>query len=412
MIKADVEKFFISALMSFFAVFSITYFVIEGIYKDGVYILFIVAFFCCFTQIKLDSKFIFLMAVPFFILLAPDIINIIRGYTRLSDIEKVSRNLLVILPAALVLYKEIDSRVIIKFISVILGFTLFFCILQKNGLFAVESHKSSSVNPGLWFNKGSFSSAIVFFYSIFLGGFLVKERSIGFIWFGISFLSCASILYMTEARGPLLAFLLVNSILMAVLLRRHANNKNIMIPAILVLFMIFFIVYSMWDRIYLAYVNIQNYFMYDQAYNSVGIRIDSWLMAWDVFLKAPWFGLGVEGAYASKQEIVSAGEYPAYMLKYHTHSEYFTILERGGMFGVFCFFMFVVFPFYMLYSYKVSLSGMLPTVMVFVSLLVIGITSATLRNNIGANSFLYCLVMAQVISILAVREGKQNEKSY
>lgn len=393
--------------------FIINYFVWPGLYKDFVYlvsIFFIIGFFFGF---KIDLRFSGLFFISLSVFILPDVINMARGYSSASDIEKISRNMLLIFPVGAVLYyRNISIDLLVKAIVLMFFYTLFFLVLQAEGIFASQSEHYDGEYPGLWYNKGTFSTAIVFFYSLLAGMFFVPVRRTPFGWLLSGFVAVSVILVMTQARGPILAFTAVNIIMAAIYYRYNfkglSNFKILSIFSLAILFIIYFL---LWDRISLAYIEASNYWVAgDISFdNSIAVRIESWRLAWDVFLRNPFLGSGVKEALEVKKEIVASGNYPAYMLNFHAHSEYFYMLERGGIFGLLCLILFVLSPFYILRCYSVSFFDAAPTIFVIVSFFIIGLTSATLRNNLGANSYLFCLALSMGYSIISANGKVKNE---
>ena len=393
--------------------FIVNYFVWPGLYKDFVYLVSIFCIIGFFFGFKIDLRFSRLFSISLLFFVLPDIINMARGYSSVSDIEKISRNVLLVLPVGAILYyRNISNDLLVKAIVLMFFYTLFFLFLQEEGIFASQSEHYDGEYPGLWYNKGTFSTAVVFFYSLLAGMFFVPLRKTPFGWLLSGFVAVSVILVMTEARGPILAFTIINIIMVFIHYRYNlkslTNFKMLSFFALVILLVIYFL---LWDRINLAYIEASNYLVAgDISFdNSIAVRIESWRLAWDVFLRNPIFGYGVKEALEVKKEILASGNYPDYMLSFHTHSEYFYMLERGGIFGLICLFLFVLFPFYILRYYGVSLVEAAPTFFVTVSFLVIGLTSATLRNNLGANSYLLCLALSMAYSIISANGKMKNE---
>lgn len=390
---------FASYLFLFLLVF---YFVFPGYYKIYAYLLSLVGIFSViyFRDVVNFKPFFTILSIFVFVSLS-DIYNYISGSTNLSDFEKIIRNVVLIFPFLFFAYvSPVKSKHLLLAGTLMLIVTLIFLILQHKGLYAQNAPHYNKLYPGLWFNKGSFSSAVIFFYAFFSGVSLSINSAYSRVLFVVSFLSVSVILFLTQARGPFLAFGFVNFVICAIWINSLALSKKTKFMFLMSLFLVACLVsYSvLGDRLIRAYDEISTYLVEGSKPTSVGIRIDTWKLAWDVFLESPLWGVGAQGDSAIKISLIEEEKYPRYLLKYHTHSEYFMTLERGGIIGLLGLIWMIIFPIISLKRSGVRIDQMYPLLFVVLAFSVIGITSATIRNNIGANSFIFCLLASYFFS--------------
>lgn len=380
----------------------VLYFVLPGFYKIYPYSISLVCMIIFLFQYSSVCKKTVLPVMSLFIfVLFADLINMMHGSAVLSDFEKILRNIVLIFPFLLFLsHSSLQAKEILWAGTCLFLVTLFFMTLQKYGLYAQNASHYDHQHPGLWFNKGSFSTAIVLFFALFAGfAVQVNDKIVKWLLL-IATLSMFAILYLTQARGPLLAFIYVLIFCSVYILSMYGYTRNkIFFLAFTVIFIISLAAYLIaGSRISFAWQQLVEHFSEGSSPTSVSIRIDTWKLAWDVFLHNPIVGVGANNINSVKEYIVDTGDYPPYILKYHTHSEYFLTLERGGVVGLIGLFWMMFYPFFSLKKFGVDFKKMSPLFLVVGSFMIIGITSATIRNNIGANSFIFCLLSAYFIS--------------
>ena len=385
----------------------IFYFAFSGYYKVYAYSISLLGIMVLlFAKKDVDYNPLFPIMSVFLFVSISDIYNIIMGVTDLSDLEKVVRNSLLVFPFLVFLSKASIKPILILLAGAGLFIvTLFFAILQVYGFYAQDASHFNGKNPGIWFNKGSFSAAVVLFFALFSGISLYIKGMASKTLLIISYLAVFWLLYLNQARGPLLAFTFISIFILIFFVEPLIKSKgkfalsliSISVFCVYVLFSVF------GDRFSQGINELVEHFSIGSQYTSVSIRLDTWQLAWDVFIENPLFGAGAQGVDVVKASIIDSGKYPEYILKYHAHSEYFMTLERGGVFGFFGLLWMLFFPFYHLRKSGVEYRGMYPIFLVVGSFLIIGITSATLRNNIGANSFILCLLLSYFFSYKYLR---------
>lgn len=397
------STFNVNGFFSFVALFFfVFFFVFPGFYKIYAYLISlfgVFAFFFCYS--KIDKRPVLPLLSLFIMVSLADIFNYAIGMTSLSDFEKVARNVLLIFP-----FLVFSSISLVRPVHLLMAgtglfwITLIFALLQHYGFYAQDASHYNRSNPGLWFNKGSFSTAVVLFFALFSGLSLQVSGRLSKLLFLTSLLAVSSLLYLTQARGPALGFVFVLLFMCFMWLHSLDLPRNILIgmSVVMPVMVLVLLFVGFGSRLSIAWTELVQHFSVGSQYTSVSIRIDTWKIAWDVFLGNPLLGAGAQGADAIKESLVALGKYPDYILKFHAHSEYFMTLERGGLIGIFGLFWMLIFPLVSLNKLGVKLRNMSPVFMVIGAFMVIGITSATLRNNIGANSFIFALLAAYFFS--------------
>ena len=404
---SDVSNFFLrSSLANSFCILILIliafYFVFPGYYKLYAYSVSLLGMLgLFFARSGVDYKPLVPVLSIFFVVSIADFYNYVIGVTTLSDFEKIIRNTVLVFPFLFFLSKASIKPICLMLVGTLLFLvTLFFVLLQINGLYAQGASHYDFIHPGLWFNKGSFSAAVVIFFALFVGiSFYIEGRCARFLLL-TSYFSVFMILYLTQARGPLLAFFLISICIVFFSIKPFFTSRRSLVLCSILFFAIGFVfIYSAFgDKISIGKGELVEHIESGSQYTSVSIRLDTWQLAWDVFKQGPLWGAGTQGASVAKKEIVDSGKYPEYILNYHTHSEYFMTLERGGVVGIFGLLWMLFFPVFHLKSVGVLYRNMYPLLLVVGSFMIIGITSATIRNNIGANSFLLCLLFAYFFS--------------
>lgn len=390
---------FLYMLILFFIVF---YFVLPGYYKIYPYLVSLLGIvMLVFSRSEFNWKPLVPVLSMFLFASAADMYNYAIGETSLSDFEKIIRNVVLVFPFIIFLSRSsIQPIHLLLAFSGLFAFSLAFALLQKHGYYAQNAAHYNGQAPGIWFNKGSFSAAIVLFFAIFAGFSLYVKGSLSKVLLLVTYVFMCWLLYLTQARGPLLAFVFISVFVAVFFVSGFIKSKKKLIVLCVLISCIgvalLFTVFG--DRFSTGISQLAEHFDSGSQPTSVSIRLDTWQLAWDVFRQSPVWGAGAQGSSEIKEVIVQSGKYPAYILKYHTHSEYFMTLERGGIIGLLGLLWLLVYPFYNLRSAGVAYKNMCPLFLVVGSFMIIGITSATIRNNIGANSFLLCLLFAYFFS--------------
>lgn len=398
MVSCSTAKYseLLSKLFLFLVFFGfVFYFAFPGYYKKYVYVLSLVSIFVCvFGWNSLDKKPVAHILSLFLFVSISDFYNFFLGELVLSDFEKVFRNIVLIFPFLLYV-KSLQVKNIYLLVSGSCMFTvtLAFMLMQYFGVYAQDAPHYNNVHPGLWFNKGTFSTAIVLFFALFSGIAMMSSGLLSKVLFVWSLVVVTIIMYLTQARGPLIAYVYIIVFLMFyIAFSLRFSKRKVLVFSLFGIFAIFLMTaYIAGDRVVLAWDQFAMHFAEGSSRTSVSVRIDTWKLAWDVFLKKPFFGAGTQSFYDLREELAVLGGYPSYILNYHTHSDYLLTLERGGILGALGFVWMLLFPFFSLKRYGVEFKKMIPLFLVVGSFMIIGVTSASFRHNLATNVFWLCL---------------------
>ncbi|WP_151702263.1 O-antigen ligase family protein [Nitrincola alkalilacustris] len=361
-------------------------------------------------QVRFDRGTAWLFVSLTLFPLLGDMANILMQRTVPSSLEVMVRNLPLVLPLmALLHYRRIGPELLLNSISLLLVMALLLILVQYTGLIEFGTILMYQWRPSLWFNPVPFSNAIVFFAVFLLG--LSLQCNLQRIWPALLAGIGASLLMvlLSETRGSLLALSLVALCYLLFLFRRHRISPAMLVMLIALISISLMLVFGLQaERLQLGLDEFRSYFTGGAQETSVGIRLQVWQLAWQLFLDQPLLGAGVEAAIEIKQQMVLVGEIPAYVAMHHAHSDILDSLERAGLVGLAGLFWLYCIPVIFLRRRGCTWLEIAPLLMLIVAAFLCGLTDTPLRNGVSGNAFYLCLMfgLALALNLRAARLGE------
>lgn len=115
---------------------------------------------------------------------------------------------------------------------------------------------------------------------------------------------------------------------------------SVLVLVIFVLILLLSFENTVSHRIWLAVDEVRRLWQTQGAFDggSIGSRFAMWSVAWQAFLSAPLFGIGIGEFYAFKMQFVQQGLLGEHLARFkHAHNEYLSILSNQGLIGIIVF---------------------------------------------------------------------------
>lgn len=406
------KKIFLIFAMCFFSF----YFALSDFYKTIPYlILFIAIFYKLYSGIKLDIKIILFC---FFVIVSPifgDLINIFyRDVTPLSSIEKVIRNIVLILPIAVILKLEDDYSFHAFLILLgVLFVTMVASILQYNGFYAVENTYIYGNRIGLWWNPIPFSNAVVFILAVFSGVFMVLishestyKKNLQICFF-LGFISAGVVISLSGTRGSLIGYLFIFMCVYNFLLMQFFQNRVHRVFGLLLMFFIIILsLYFVRDGFALAYSEFLRHFLIGSEPSSISIRLTMWDFSIFAFKEHVFLGLGIDKILPLKESLIEKGYYPDYLILYHTHSDILDSMLRSGLIGLIGIVLLYMSPLVASKYFGCRIRQFLPLSILTCVAFIMGVFDTPLRNNVSVNSFYICYFIILYVCLKNLNKAK------
>lgn len=185
------------------------------------------------------------------------------------------------------------------------------------------------------------------------------------------------------------------------------GQKKSYVKGILVLSIFIIVPLSLKDkiepRLNQAYTNVENYFVYDQPYSSIGLRFEFWKVSINQFLDSPILGTARSGFLEKKEELIDDGFITKKSLQFeHAHSDFFWTLGSKGLLGIITLYGFYGFLLHFYYTNRkdkrvrlYSLSG----ITIVSSYIVYGLSESFFSMKLGIGYFIIInLILVRLIS--------------
>lgn len=125
---------------------------------------------------------------------------------------------------------------------------------------------------------------------------------------------------------------LISSVVYVIRTKRKMMGLLLMTIPIAV-FVILFLNFGAISQRFAALFDSKNYFIDDNAWNSIGVRITVMKCTWDTWVTVPFFGTGLGDQQAALNACYSSLGFIS-MVDYNTHNQYLQFLLSGGIVGL------------------------------------------------------------------------------
>lgn len=186
-------------------------------------------------------------------------------------------------------------------------------------------------NLSLLMGALSFIAAIYFIQQpkrsyYWLAGFAVSAAFLGFL---------ASLL--SGTRGGWVAIPFIVALLLQAtnnLVPAKVRNAGILVSVVFLVAIILYPPSGIWLRLVAIFDDLSQYFIYDQADTSLGMRFELWRAGWYMFLDSPFMGVGEGGVQVWLNALASEGVlYERVMIHPQLHSDIIDTFARRGVLG-------------------------------------------------------------------------------
>jgi O-antigen ligase len=171
---------------------------------------------------------------------------------------------------------------------------------------------------------------------VFLIRYFSDIKPLHKVLFGMSLLVGLTTLAGTQARGPIVATIIVGAfILLVMLLKKRVSASVFALVLALSAALCFVLIYAALERIHLTMEHIDRY-LHGSATTetAISIRLEMWRASLDAFRMQPFFGYGISGAVRAVDALT-----PYDISNYkHLHNEFLdTLISHGlvGLLGIF-----------------------------------------------------------------------------
>ncbi|MBF0275143.1 MAG: O-antigen ligase family protein [Nitrospinae bacterium] len=228
-------------------------------------------------------------------------------------------------------------------------------------LFEPTGYKSLGRNIGGFIdNANTFATYISIIFPLALSLFFINRNIVLRIFFGVSILIFALVLFYSQTRGAIAATLVSISIFLTVYCLFTKQIKLLLISALTIFAMILALLASPQTALYKRIT-----FQGDTALSAKNERLIQWLVAIEMFKENPLLGVGPGGyQYKYKDYEIKIKEKPgspfyglSFYVAKHAHNEYLQLLAEIGLIGFLLFISLLFYYFYRVVLLIKALSG-------------------------------------------------------